>query len=55
MGGITFGGGGGNRTRVRRHSYRSFYKFSPGFVSRASGSPKQDPSAPASLDFPLQR
>jgi hypothetical protein len=49
------GGGGGNRTRVRRLSNRNLYKFSFGFVSRAFGSPKRDSPAPVPLSFPMRR
>ncbi len=52
---LLIGGGGGNRTRVRKPGCRSFYKLSPGFVSRAVGSPEQDPTLPVPLGFPQQR
>jgi len=53
---VTFaGGGGGNRTRVRRPSYRNFYRLSSGFVSRGSGFPERNPEAASPVAFPLKR
>ncbi len=49
-----FGGGAGTRTRVRRKVNLSVYGRSLRFVSRASGSHRQDPSAPARVSVPAE-
>jgi site-specific DNA recombinase len=49
------GGGGGNRTRVRRQSHRSLYERSSGFSFRRTASPEQDAAPAISLKFPVWR
>jgi hypothetical protein len=49
-----FGGGAGTRTRVRRKADLSVYGRSLQFVSRESGSCRQDPSAPARVGVPAE-
>lgn len=53
--GLSFlnGGGGGNRTRVRRGLHDSLYECSLGFSLGLSSSPGPDPDKPYPLVFPL--
>ena len=47
------GGGGGNRTRVRKGSYRSFYTFSRlGFLSHRPSAERQMDDRPAPFISP---
>lgn len=48
-----YGGGGGNRTRVRRGLHDSLYECSLGFSLGLSSSPGPDPDKPYPLVFPL--
>ncbi len=50
------GGGGGNRTRVRKGSYRSFYTFSQlGFLSHRPSAERQMDDRPAPNFRPAPR
>jgi len=49
------GGGGGNRTRVRRSDYRNLYRFSSGFIFAAPLPQSRTRRWPSPLYFPLQR
>jgi len=46
-----YGGGGGNRTRVRRYRHEDIYRFSLYFKSRLSGPYRHGPDRPARKYF----